>query len=274
MKDIKSGAFDYACYFPNSRNAARFSANQLVGTASAATIGTTDAPMATPAPIATRPTSTMCFVDFANQWYAQHEIEWKRSYQKTVRGALDQHLIPRFGEVDVGGITKEQLLNFRSALGKLPGRKGKNTLSAQRINHVMGVLRRVLEDAADRFHFASPYQRIKPLKLTKSDIEPFTLAEVQQILETVRKDFQSYLLVRFFTGMRTGEVDGLKWRYVDFERGLILVRETIVNGEPETTKTYESARDIEMSPTVCAALRAQHAATAHLSEYVFCNRDG
>ena len=100
-------------------------------------------------------------------------IEWKRSYRKTVRGALDQHLISRFGEIDVGRITKEDILNFRSALGKLPGRKSKNGLSAQRINHVMGVLRRVLEDAADRFHFTNPYQRIRPLKLTKSDVEPF-----------------------------------------------------------------------------------------------------
>jgi len=230
--------------------------------------------MAASAPIATSPTSTMCFVDFANQWYAQHEIEWKRSYRKTVRGALDQHLIRRFGAVDVGRVTKEQILDFRSALGKLPGRKGKNTLSAQRSNHVMGVLRRVLEDAADRFGFASSYQRIKPLKLTKSDVEPFSPAEVQQILQTVRKDFQTYLLVRFSTGMRTGEIDGLKWRYVDFDRGLILVRETIVNGEPDTTKTYQSARDIEISPAVCNALRAQHRATAHLSEYVFSNRDG
>src|SRR5215467_7279339 len=40
MKDIKAGAFDYACYFPNSRNAARFSANQRAWTASATTIGT------------------------------------------------------------------------------------------------------------------------------------------------------------------------------------------------------------------------------------------
>jgi integrase len=183
-------------------------------------------------------------------------------------------LVPRFGEIDVGRITKEDILNFRSALGKLPGRKSKNGLSAQRINHVMGVLRRVLEDAADRFQFTSPYQRIKPLKLTKSDVEPFTLAEVQQILQTVRKDFQTYLLVRFSTGMRSGEVDGLKWRYVDFERRLILVRETVVNGEPDTTKTYESARDIEVSQVVCDALTAQHAATGHLSEYVFCNRDG
>ena len=42
----------------------------------------------------------------------------------------------------------------------------------------------------------------------------------------MRPDFRHYFTVRFFTGMRTGEVDGLKWKYVDFERRLILVRET------------------------------------------------
>jgi integrase len=255
--EIATGTFDYRHFFPESKLAAQF--NSLVGAS----------------PVIDKPTlATPLFRDFANQWYSQHEIEWRRSYRPTVQGALDQHLVPRFGEIEVGCITKEDILNFRSALGKLPGRKNKNGLSAQRINHVMGVLRRVLEDAADRFHFTSPYQRIKPLKLTKSDVEPFTPAEVQQILQTVRKDFQIYLLVRFATGMRTGEIDGLKWRYVDFERRLILVRETVVKGEPDTTKTYESARDIEVTQAVCDALKALYGATGHLSEYVFCNRDG
>jgi integrase len=264
--EITLGTFDYIRYFPTSRLATRFAPHRgAVPVVPSAVREHAD----TPASVGTPP-----FREFANEWYAQHEIEWRRSYRPTVQGALDQHLIPRFGEIDVGRITKEDILNFRSALGKLPGRKSKNGLSPQRINHVMGVLRRVLEDAADRFHFTSPYQRIKPLKLTKSDVEPFTPAEVQQILQTVRKDFQTYLLVRFATGMRTGEVDGLKWRYVDFERRLILVRETVVKGEPDTTKTYESARDIEVSQAVCDALRVQHAATGHLSEYVFCNRDG
>jgi len=268
--EIKVGSFEYARYFPNSKLATRFADAVTMPTGENSTLMGHTTVVNAPSILIKTP----LFRDFAIEWYTQHEIEWRRSYRPTVQGALDQHLIPRFGGLDVGRITKEDILNFRSALGKVPGRKSKDGLSAQRINHVMGVLRRVLDDAADRFHFTSPYQRIKPLKLTRSDVEPFTPAEVQQILQTVRKDFQIYLLVRFSTGMRTGEIDGLKWRYVDFERQLILVRETVVKGEPDTTKTYQSARDIEVSPIVCDALRAQRAATGHLSEYVFCNRDG
>jgi integrase len=74
--------------------------------------------------------------------------------------------------------------------------------------------------------------------------------------------------------MRSGEIDGLKWKYVDFDRKLILVREAIVLGEDEYTKTDGSQRDIQMSTLVYEALRRQEVATKSLSEYVFCNREG
>jgi integrase len=79
--------------------------------------------------------------------------------------------------------------------------------------------------------------------------------------------------VRFFTGMRSGELHGLKWKYVDFEHRLILVREAIVGGEEEYTKNDFSQRDIPMSQVVYEALRAQHALTGHM-DYVFCNLAG
>lgn len=41
-------------------------------------------------------------------------------------------------------------------------------------------------------------------------MEPFSLAETRQILATVREDFRPYMVVRFLTGMRTGELHGLQ----------------------------------------------------------------
>ena len=71
--------------------------------------------------------------------------------------------------------------------------------------------------------------------------------------------------------MRTGEIDGLKWQYVNFEKRVIMVRETIVEGLTETTKTPESVRDIVMSTVVYQALKAQHAVTGAAGGFVFCN---
>ncbi len=67
-------------------------------------------------------------------------------------------------------------------------------------------------------------------------MEPFSLEEVKLIIDEVREDFKPYFTVRFFTGMRTSESDGLKWKYVDFDRRIILVRETNVNGFMENDK--------------------------------------
>jgi integrase len=115
---------------------------------------------------------------------------------------------------------------------------------------------------------------LKPLKVRKTDVEPFNLDEVRRLLATVHADYCDYFTVRFFTGMRTGEAHGLKWRYIDFTRRVILIRETFVLGEDEYTKTDSSQRDIQMTQVVFNALQRQRGATGKLSDYVFCNREG
>ncbi len=142
------------------------------------------------------------FKDFAETWFSEFKIGWRKSYVETMRDTIDKHLLPYFGEKVVSSIRREDILDFRSQLAKVPGRKGQ-TLSARRINAIVLGLRQILNEAADRYNFTSPGQRIKPLKIKRQDIKPFTLDEVNLILRTVRQDFRDYLIVRFFTGMRT-----------------------------------------------------------------------
>lgn len=218
--------------------------------------------------------ATPPFKAFAEQWYSEAVVSWRRSYSVTQRGALDKYLIPFFGDKEVGQITKADVLAFRASLAKVTARKSTNTLSNRRINSVMKPLRQILNEAADRFEFTSAFRNIKPLKMKRSDVMPFSLEEVQRILTTVRADYRQYFTVRFFTGMRTGEVHGLKWKYIDFERRLILVRESIVLNEEDELKTDGSLRDIQMTELVHDALKEQFKATAHLGEYVFCTKSG
>ena len=217
---------------------------------------------------------TPLFKDFADLWFTESEVSWRRSYTVTQRGSLDKYLLPYFGDKEVGQITKADVLAFRASLAKVTTRKSDNTLSNRRINSVMKPLRQILNEAADRHEFTSAFRNIKPLKMKRSDVMPFSLEEVQRILNTVRPDYRNYFTVRFFSGMRTGEVHGLKWKYIDFERRLIMVREAIVLKEEDELKTDGSLRDIQMNDLVFEALEKQLLVSGKRSEYVFCGRAG
>ena len=265
-EEISLGTFSYRKFFPNSKNAAKFDQMPLGA----------DRPAGggQPATISNASTPTPLFKDFAELWYAEKSIEWRTSHKKTVRDDIDKRLIPRFGEQMVGEVTKADILAFRADLAKVQARGKTNTLSNPRINKILNPLRQILCEAADRFDFRTPFQNIKQLKVKRTDVEPFSLEQVKSIIDTVRPDFRAYFTVRFFTGLRTGEVHGLKWKYVDFDSRLILVRETVVDGEETYTKTDSSQRDIQMTQIVFDALKAQQRNSQSGSAFVFCNREG
>lgn len=214
------------------------------------------------------------FCTFATQWMQDHAVEWRRSHLRTLRSTMSGHLLPYFGDKSLDAISRDDVLQFRAALAEKPGRHPGSRLSNKRINAIMAILKQLLGEIALRHKLVSPMQGIKRLKLRRTDVNPFSLEEVELLLKTVRADYRDYLLVRCFTGMRSGEVDGLQWKYIDFERRLILIRETRVLGEDEYTKTDSSQREIQMSAPVFDAMKRQETATRHLSKYVFCNREG
>lgn len=270
---IRDGSFRYEEFFPNSKmatrlaeaKATRIEANAADSIASAHAKVSAQPGVTAPAEVG--PT----FKTFADQWVQEHSIEWRRSHIRSLLSTIEGRLYPHFGDKIVSTITKADVLAFRAALAKEPGRGAKAGLSAKRINEIMGTLKQILDEAADRFEFTSPVTNVKRLRVRKTDVQPFSLAEMQTILATVRPDYRDYLQVRFLTGMRTGEVNGLKWKYIDFDSRLILVRETHVLGEDDYTKTDGSQRDIKMSQPVFDALQRQREITFGRSDYVFCN---
>ena len=250
--ELELGTFDYAKYFPNSGRVQQFLEHDRR--------------------LSELNSRTPKFDRFATSWLDENEVRWRPSYFATTSGTVRKYLIPRFGEQYLDQIKRGEILEFRAELRKRRLKNGR-TLSPDRVNHVISPLRMMLDEAALRYDFMSPMSGIKGLPVGRSDVEPFTLDEVQTILAAVRPDFRSYYAVRFFTGMRTGEIDGLQWRYVDFDRREILIRQALVDGELGATKTDGSARDILMSGPVYEALTEQHEVTGHL-DFVFCNAAG
>jgi integrase len=261
--DIETGTFVYRNYFPESKLAAKFDDKPVPNVLLPQTGVLSEAFVS----------GTPLFKDFSEQWFMEFSIGWRRSYKASVKQILDSRLLPEFGNREVSSIRREEILVYRSNLAKDPGRQKDSMISPRRINGIVLVLKQILNEAADRYHFTTPTLRIKQLKQPKAQIDPFTLEEVYLIINSVRADFKNYFSVRFFTGMRTGEIDGLKWKYIDFERRLILIRETYTFGDEDTTKNDTSQRDIHMSEPVYLALMEQYEATGTKSKFVFCNNE-
>jgi integrase len=253
-QQIKLGTFDYAHHFPDSprvevfRHIAVLQAQQATG-------------------------GKMRFSAFSQQWLEEKRVEWRESQYETVEGILRCHLDPAFGAVPIGAITKSDILAFRLGLCAAHAVTGKK-LSASRINHVMTYLRLILNEAAERLGYESPWRNIKALPMPRADIQPFSLEEVSLLLAKVRPDFRPYYTVRFFTGLRTGEIDGLTWEHVDFGARLIHIHQALVRGKLGPTKTTGSYRTISMSQRVYDALFEQWGRTGEKSLFVFCARNG
>ena len=251
--EIMLDIFDYAKSFPGSSNALKF--QELASQAS-----TQSAP------------GTPLFEEFADLWFSEMQIQWRRSHSETIALTIRKYLVPAFEGKEVGSITKAEILAFRSTLAKVTVRNDKS-LSASRINKIMMPLRMIMGEAANRHNFSSPYTGIKSLKEPRTDVQPFTISEVNKIINSVRPDYKNYYLVRFFTGMRTSEVHGLQWEYVDFENRQILIRQALVREELIYTKNDSSFRNIDMSEPVYQALLEQKKTTGQFA-FVFCGALG
>ena len=268
-KEIKQGLFDYGATFPGSPKAAQFATPP-------GTTGST-VPVATggvAAPADPTLSDTPTFSDFSVTWRKEMAPQWRRQHRDSVDATFAAHLITEFGDRPVGSITKADVLTFRAKLAEMPGRSSPK-LSPTTVNRTMGLLRQCLTEASERFGTPDAFKGVKRLKGRRPDVKPFSLEEVEKIRSTIRADFRNYVTCRFFTGMRTGEINGLKWKYVDFEHEVIRVREVFSAGESEeNAKTESSIRDIPMLPMVKEALEQQWEDRDPDVEYVFCSRGG
>lgn len=250
--EIAVGTLDYGRYFPGSKLAKRFASEKAQRPGDPIRLSRGSAARL-------EPPALPLFNDFVAAWLPQKQIEWRHSHKLNIESVLKVHLYPAFGHMPIDQITREQILALRALIASKVVHVTKNTreertITPTTINKVIGVLRLILDEASMQFGIKNPCLTIKRLKIQRKDIEPFTLEEVQLILSRVRKDYRPYLVLRFFTGVRSGEVHGLKWKHIDFQRRQILIRETFTYGRTEYTKTDGSQREVHMSELVLEAL--------------------
>jgi integrase len=111
-------------------------------------------------------------------------------------------------------------------------------------------------------------ESVTPPREQSLEMRPLDEGQVKSLLRVARGErFEALYVLAVTTGMRSGELLGLRWEDVDLEAGTLQVRRTIFNGRVEAPKTAKGRRSIKLSQVSVAALR-QH---PKVSEWVFCN---
>ncbi|WP_250534931.1 site-specific integrase [Caballeronia sp. AZ10_KS36] len=146
-------------------------------------------------------------------------------------------------------------------------------LSGKTINNYVSVLRLALGVAvADQLMPTNIAESVSRAKHQRQPTDPFSREESEAIIaEAAKVDAQihNYIELWFWSGLRTSEINGLEWRFVDFKDNTIAIERVLVAGEEKNrTKTAE-ARLVRLNSRAYAALQRQRAFTQVAGGRVF-----
>lgn len=146
-------------------------------------------------------------------------------------------------------------------------------LSGKTINNYVSVLRGALGLAlADKIIRENLADQVPSAAWQREPPDPFTPQERDKIIAHAEAKHPGQVanMVRFWmwSGLRTGELLGLRWANVDLAGGTVLVKEARVKRERKTTKT-NVARTVRLNSQALAALTAQKAHTYLKGQEVF-----
>ena len=99
-----------------------------------------------------------------------------------------------------------------------------------------------------------------------------TPPEIRRLLEAADEPVRTVLMCAALTGMRHGELFGLRWEDIDLESNRIFVRRALWRGKFVTPKSRRSRRAIDMAPTLRAAL--SRLSSRFHGGLVFCSSNG
>ena len=203
--------------------------------------------------LATSNDNNMKFKDLMEQFINLHaEIYLKPS---TVRGYQDHfklHLKEFFGEIKLVDITPVIINRFME-------QKIKSGLSNKTVNHLLTTLGTAFNWAVNNnYMIFNPVSRVKKLKVQQKEMEFLTEEEIKKVLDVAEAeypDFYPILITAIYSGMRRGEVLGLTWNCIDFNKSIIKVRKSLYKGILSTPKTDCSIRDIQVPSKLIQVLK-------------------
>jgi integrase len=195
--------------------------------------------------------------EYLRRWLSDSVKDTVRSttYERYEQNSR-MHIIPTLGRVKLKELTPAHVRGLYKE--KL------QDLSPRSVRYVHVTLHKALKQAVhDGLIPRNVTEAVKPPQLQREEMRPLTPEQAKTLLETARAEddrLEALYVMAVTTGLRQGELLGLKWDDVDLEAGTLQVRRTLTTakGGPvlSAPKTKGSRRSVKLSQTALQALRS------------------
>ena len=182
------------------------------------------------------------------------------------------YINPALGSIRLEGLSTHIIQSFYNGLTE--NRKdGKKALSAKTVKNIHGVLHHALKQAvANGLIRSNPADAFTLPRIEKKELKPLDENEIALFLKAIHGHrFESIFLTTLFTGLREGEVLGLTWDCVDFDRGILLVNKQIQLHQEAGIDAYKlvspkngKSRSVAAAPSVIACLKRHKSIQAEM----------
>lgn len=189
--------------------------------------------------------------EFAPIWSEQILAGRKSSTIRATNSHFKVHIIPYFGKrgLDEIGVEAQQVFVTRLV---------KAGLSRKTVLNVLSTLSSMLETAkiwgyvCQRVDYSNI---VLPSYKVRIEARFFTSEELGKIIAAAPEPYKTMFTVLAMTGTRAGEMLGLQWPDVDFERELLHIRRSAWYGHVQTTKGRTSTAPLPLPEHLAEALR-------------------
>ena len=197
------------------------------------------------------------------------------------RKDMEHHVKPYLGQKPLLKVAAEDLTNLYTQLlehGRLTTRNGQVPgLSAATVRGIHTTLHHALKTAVEEGVLPSnPADQAVAPKITRTAKKILNNEQVDVFLKTLKGNpiWHDFFYTEMTTGLRRGELCGLKWEDFDSEAGTLKVRRTIHAGKGGVLtvgdpKTYAGTRTILLPHSTAQLLQKRRESA--LSEWIFPN---
>jgi integrase len=198
---------------------------------------------------------------FLERWsrdWAAHNVSPK-TFERYC-GIIDKQIVPYIGPQPIQKLRPVHLTELYAKLSR-DGRRAGGSLAARTVGLVHRLLHLALKHATQwgvvQQNIAS---HVTPPRVTASEIEIIREGEILMVLRKLRgRRVYVVAAVALATGMRRGELLGLRWQDVDFNAGTLRIAQSLEQTKAglrlKSPKTKHGRRTITIPPAIVAELR-------------------